>query len=48
MLCCVASVSGVPEFLQPFSQPNADRFAGSMPANQMTDDEKAYFPQFAR
>jgi len=41
-------VSGVSEYIQPFSQPNVDRFTGSLPANQMTEDEKANFPQFAR
>jgi hypothetical protein len=42
------TVCGVSEYMQPFSQPHADMLRGSLPPNQMTDDEKSHFPQFAR
>jgi len=45
-LCVV--VPGLTEILEPFLQPNSDPFALALPADKMTDDEQAHFPQYAK
>jgi len=41
-------VPGLIEILEPFLQPNCDPFALALPADKMTDDEQAHFPQYAK
>jgi len=45
----VMLVSGLPEILEPFLQPNSDPpFAQALPADKMIDDEQLHFPQHAK